>query len=171
MSRALGFPRYSAVLLVALLQLAEPGKAQRLPQRLGEVNAGEKLQLDLLNGSRVWGRLTSLRNDTLFLHGGQVRWRNAGGRSAYESFQYRAVGVDAVQGAWVNEGNHAGAAATLGAFVGGFALMVATGIFLGNQDVDRCGGCILLSGVAGAGIGALLGGAIGAATDRWRKIY
>jgi len=154
---------------VALGWVSQAGEAQQLPRRLQTIEVRSRLRLDLLNGSRVWGRIAEWHGDTLLLHTGERRVRTATG-SAVSQFTNTAILTDSLIAAWIYRGTNAKRGALVGLAIG-----TVVGAIVGNSQANKLfegesAPAIATGVLVGAPTGTLLGLAIGAIWERWEPL-
>ncbi len=124
----------------------------------GQIKPGKVIRVRTQDGPRLEGRFLRMTPETLILVSAEAE---------------RTVPIVSIDSLWVR-----GNAAKTGAIVGGVGLGALSFGFLAAlcEGLSETGGCdewdkVVGYGVAGAGVGALLGAGIGSAIRKWRLRY
>jgi hypothetical protein len=159
-------------LAVPLLLWAVPWlglKAQVDSAVIPALRDARRIRLELANRVRFEGRFQELSASTLSFQA-IVR------PTIHESyFAERQVPLDSLSRIWVQDGSHWRTGALVGgAAVGLFGFLVGM-TFQGDLDTPTCsqnaGGCVVGLTAAGAALGAVSGGLLGALFIRWRLVW
>ncbi len=158
------FPKALA-LMTGLMLVGSPSAAQIGPRIIDSLQIDRRIRVETVQGTRVDGRV-------LMADSGWLRLRVIERASVHSAvFATRQISLDSLVRVWV----HDGTGARTGALIGGLAVGVAVSSLVlalcGDPDAGGCDSAQIVGGVAVlSGIGAALGGFLGATVVRWRPL-
>ena len=157
----------ACLLLFLSLWCTAPGvlHAQMPASVRDSLSVGRRVRIDLLDRSRITGRVQRADPDDLVLT--VLRYRNVHDVTAH-SLVIPAESIGSIQ---VSAGTHWKTGAVIGGAVLGTTVFAMRLIFRGPDSGECNGGCLAGSSVLGVGLGAVCGAAVGSLVLRWRFLW
>lgn len=158
------FPKALAF-MTGLMLVGSPSAAQIGPRIIDSLQIDRRIRVETVQGARIDGRV-------LMADSGWLRLRVIERASVHSAvFATRQISLDSLVRVWV----HDGTGARTGALIGGLAVGVTFGslalALCGDPDGGGCDPAQVVGAVAVlSGIGAALGGFLGATVVRWRPL-